>query len=109
VLTVLRKVAGVFGTGIGSDALGRCRGGSHYQLILNANDPTAKDVVVSDSTVLPGVWVANSSTRSGSDPGDPIANAGNYAYRTTFDLGDLIRATALLKGSWPDDLGTDIC
>lgn len=113
---VLERVAGLFGTGVGTDGVVLSDGlaDPHYSFTTNSTLPGVTEAVVHNSTVFPivtGPWLANSATSKWIGPElDTVASlAGNHAYRTTFDLTGFDPATAVLLGGWAtDNDGLDI-
>lgn len=115
-ITVLERVPNVFSTGV--DATGAVLPDGevdpHYNIIINATDPSSQDAIVHDSTVFPiagCTWVCNTEISKWIAPlfNSIEALGGDYAYSTTFDLTGFDPATAVLLGSWAtDNLGTDL-
>ena len=112
------RVAGLFDTGVGVNCAVLPDGGSdpHYRITVNA-DGAPLQGIVHDSTVFPivaGPWVANSALSKWISPrfdssgaagfnGDGGAGAGNYIYRTTFDLTGFDLSTVRITGTWATD------
>ena len=74
----------------------------HYQLIQSADPgfPGPAAIVLNDSGYPIGTWLANGPTSKWLSPqaSQAVGNAaGNYTFRTTFDLTGLEPATALLS------------
>jgi hypothetical protein len=103
----------VFGTGVDGTGV-PLPGGSvdpHYTLIQSAESTLPGPNAIVVSQIAEGYWVAQSTTSKWIAPSanqaypgaDPCNAAGNYVYRTTFDLTGYVATTAKLVGSWGAD------
>ena len=115
-VTVLDRVPGTFGTGVGATGVVLADGevDPQYKLTLNTDNSESQDALVQDSTVFPivgGTWVFNSDQSKWIGPRFETSGAagGDYTYQTTFDLTGFDPNTVVLLGGWAtDNLGTDI-
>jgi hypothetical protein len=114
-LTVLLPYPGIYNTGL-SDARQTLNDGDqdpHYQLVVNANDPSATATFLEDSTVFPivaGPWLANSAKSKWIAPmvETSTASTGDYSYQLLLDLTGYDPTTAFIAGSWASDDGGSI-
>ena len=121
ILTTLPAVAHadaittLFNTGV--DASGMLRNDNasevHYALVTVPSGTTDLRVARSSSNTFPFPnWIADSNTSAwiGPNSGNAMSGpAGDYDYRTTFDLTGFNAATASIKGQWSaDNYGVDI-
>lgn len=87
-------------------------GDAHYSLIVVPGGTTTIRVLTSAGGFPIGPWIGDNSTSAWIGPDndtDADGPAGDYIYRTTFDLTGLIFGTASLSGLWStDDGGVDI-
>lgn len=119
VLPIIANIPGLFNTGVdgSGNALGDNVDDPHYALVADPSglgDATVTDdnFPISGGPGGGGPWLANGPDFrwiGPADGGDANGPAGNYAYRTTFDLTGLEASTAIIAGAWSaDDGGVDI-
>ncbi len=84
----------------------------HYTLVSIPGGTTSLRVATSANGFPIGPWLADGSLSAWIGPasdGSMNGPAGNYGYRTTFDLTGFDPATASITGQWSmDDTGVDI-
>ncbi len=106
-LSLLEAVPSLHNTGI--DAAGNLLpGGALDPLwILRANPDSGSASVFVGTNGFPGAWLANSATSEWVGPratlGDADIAAGDYVYRTTFDLTGRDTNTVQVVGRWASD------
>jgi hypothetical protein len=109
-------IPGLYNTGVATNGALATAGAidPHYKLVQSpdANFPGPIARVLTDSYPLPSPWMANGPASKWIAP---LANqgtgnaAGDYKYRTTFNLTGLDPTTAVITGQWTsDNAGTDI-
>ncbi len=109
-------IAGLlFNTGVDNagNVLGDSVDDPHYTILSQPGGGSLTDVTVLDDDFPIPPWVANEpdSRWIGPNAGDAVGPAGNYTYRTTFDLTglDFDNLVFAITGRWAsDNQGTDI-
>lgn len=105
----------IFNTGVDASGVivpGGTVGDLHYSLISAPPDAVSTIKAETHASGFPfGIWSGDNTLSRWIGPNTQYLNgpAGNYIYRTTFDLGGLDPLTAVLNGLWAtDDVGLDI-
>lgn len=108
-LDLLEAIPSLRNTGIDAGGTPQPAGAvsSFWTLEINA-DSASTDAFVGNEGFPIGTWLNNSATSKWIGPraalGDPIA-AGDYKYRTTFNLANRDTNTVLIVGRWATDNG----
>ena len=109
----------LFGTGLGSDGV-VLAGGSvdpHYTLVQSADTTFTGPAAIVVSAIAAGYWLPQSASSAWIAPSanqvypgaSPCNAAGNYVYRTSFDLSGYEPTSAKIAGGWAaDNAGIDV-
>ena len=109
---IVSRVSGLFNTGVDDFGVLLEDGvvDPHYQIAINP-DAETPDAIIMDTIMLPGAWEANSEASKWIGPRFTSGGgaAGDYTYRTTFDLTGFDPSTAFIEGNWSsDNAGLDV-
>jgi len=109
-LSLLETIPSLRNTGIGADGNPLAAGAVNpfWTLAVNPDGGSTNAIVANDGwPIAAGVWLVNSATSkwigSRATVGDASIPAGDYLYRTTFDLTGRDTNTVLIVGRWASD------